>query len=96
MAITTKVKQALKAKAHKLQPVVIIGGKGLTINVLKEIDRALHDHQLIKIRIQCEDRDERRGLFDEICQSQSAEGIQLIGRIGILYRELDAVNPSKI
>lgn len=87
MALTPKFRQQLKAKAHKLNPIVIIGNQGLTENVLKEIDRGLTDHELMKIRINCEDRDEKRAMFEEICQTTHAEPVQLIGGVGIIYRK---------
>jgi RNA-binding protein len=86
MPLNTKAKQQLKAKAHKLKPVVMIGNNGLTDAVNKEIDRALHDHELIKIRILSNDRDLRRQIFNEICQVNQAELVQVIGSIGVIYR----------
>ncbi len=85
--LTSHEKQELKGKAHKLKPIVIIGNNGLTENVKIEIDRGLTDHELIKIRINAADRDERRALFEEICQGASADAIQLIGNIAIIYRK---------
>lgn len=89
MALNTKYKQQLKAKAHKLKPIVTIGDKGLTKNVIKEIDRGLHDHELIKIRIQGTDREVKRALFAEACELTHAEAVQLIGGIGVVYRKTD-------
>lgn len=86
MSLTPKMRQYLKAKAHKLKPVVMIGSKGLTENVHNEIDRALNDHELIKIRIQGEDRAMREELLNEIIQISHAEKVQLIGGIGTIYR----------
>lgn len=87
MALTTKQKQDLKGKAHKLKPVVLIGEKGVTPAVLKEIDAALAHHELIKIRIASNDRDARRKMINEICTTSSAELVQIIGNIGVLYRK---------
>lgn len=87
MPITSQFKQLLKGKAHKLNPIVIIGSQGLTANVMKEIDRGLTDHELIKIKINAGDRHERADLFKEICEGNNAEAVQLIGSIGILYRK---------
>lgn len=87
MIFMPKYKQQLKAQAHKLKPVVLVGNNGVTDAVKKEIDHALNAHELIKIRIQAEDRDLRRELFAEICQSLQAELIQLIGSIGVIYRK---------
>lgn len=86
MALTPKGRQILKARAHALKPVVLIGNHGLTEAVLKEIDRALFDHELIKVRIASNDRDERKAAFAEICEQTKAEIVQNIGNIGVLYR----------
>lgn len=86
MSMTPKQRQQLKAKAHKLRPIVFIGNNGLTENVKMEIDRGLEDHELIKIRIQATDREARKELFQEICQIMEAHPILLVGGIGALYR----------
>lgn len=86
MPLTPKIKQQLKAKAHTLKPVILIGNNGLTDAVNKEIDRALHDHELIKIRIQTNDRELRRELFNQLCEANHAELVQVIGNIGVIYR----------
>lgn len=87
MSLTPKERQQLKARAHKLKPIVFIGYQGLTEAVKKEADRALNDHELIKIRIQAEDREERRAFFIELCKALLADEVQLIGNIGIIYRK---------
>jgi len=87
MALAPKVRQQLKGKAHKLKPIVFIGINGLTENVNQEVDRALTDHELVKIRIQHADREERRALFAQICEAHHAESVQFIGNIGTLYRK---------
>jgi RNA-binding protein len=89
MALVPKEKQILKGKAHKLRPIVFIGHQGLTDAVKKEADRALYDHELIKIRIQAEDREMRREFFTELCEALAAEEVQLIGNIGVVYRKSD-------
>lgn len=86
MALTPKGRQILKARAHALKPVVLIGNHGLTEAVLKEIDRALFDHELIKVRIASNDRDERKAAFEAICEQTKAQIVQNIGNIGVLYR----------
>lgn len=83
-------KKKLKAQAHPLNPVVMIGQAGLTPAVLKEINLALDAHELIKVRIRAE-RDERSVIRDEICAETSAELVQSIGQIAVLYRK----NPKK-
>jgi RNA-binding protein len=87
MTLTTKYKQQLKAQAHALKPVVLIGNQGLSKAVAAEIDRALHDHELIKVRIANEDRAERQQVLKEISHKLNAEPVQVIGKIGVLYRK---------
>jgi RNA-binding protein len=87
MALDKKTKQEFMAKAHKLRPVVMIGSKGLTENTTMEIDRALHDHELIKIRIQSSDRELKKEMFKEICGAAKAEAVHFIGGVGVVYRK---------
>jgi RNA-binding protein len=82
-----KTKKALKARAHHLNPVVIVGDKGLSKAVLKEIDVALKAHELIKIKLQSDDREERRAMGVEICDKLAAHPIGSIGKIVVIYRE---------
>lgn len=86
MSLTPKGRQELKARAHKLKPVVMIGSNGLTDAVKKEIDRALNDHELIKVKVAAEDREGRQAVLAEITDSMQAELVQLIGSIGVLFR----------
>lgn len=86
MPLTPKERQHLKGLAHKLKPIVMVGNNGVTPAVNKEVDRALNDHELIKIRVQSLDREERREILAEICAATSAELVQNIGAIGVLYR----------
>ena len=83
-------KKRLRAQAHNLKPVIIIGQSGLTKGVLAEIELALDCHELIKVKIRAE-RDERKKIMDEICTQTGAEFIQSIGQIMTLYR----LNPNK-
>jgi RNA-binding protein len=87
MPLNPKERQHLKGLAHKLKPVILVGSNGVTPAVLKEIDRALNDHELIKIRIAGEDRDARRLSLDEIAAQSGAELVQSIGAIGVFYRK---------
>ena len=86
MPLTAKSRQQLKAKAHNLKPTVLLGNQGLTAAVKKEIDRALTDHELIKIRVPVEDREEKVAIIAEICDALHADLVQTIGKIAVLYR----------
>ncbi|MDQ7090677.1 MAG: YhbY family RNA-binding protein [Methylococcales bacterium] len=83
-------KRKLRAKAHSLKPVVMIGQSGLTPAVLTEIESALAAHELIKIKIRAE-RELRKQIGLQICLDTKAELIQTIGQITIIYRH----NPDK-
>lgn len=87
MSLTTKQKQQFKAQAQQLKPIIQIGNKGLTEAVNTEIERALHDHELIKIKIAGEDREERLQTSTTICQLHNAELIQNVGRMLVVYRK---------
>jgi putative YhbY family RNA-binding protein len=84
--LTPKERQALKARAHGLKPVVLLGASGLSSPVMKEIDRALVAHELIKIRVPGDDRDERDSVFAEVAEALSAARVQAIGKLLVLYR----------
>ncbi|MFI3179727.1 MAG: ribosome assembly RNA-binding protein YhbY [Methylococcaceae bacterium] len=83
-------KKKLRAEAHTLKPVVMIGQSGLTGGVLAELDQALNIHELLKVRIRAE-RDERKLITEKICTDSGAELIQSIGQIAVIYR----LNPNK-
>lgn len=85
--MTPKERQALKAKAHRLEPVVTIGGKGLTDAVVAEIDFALKSHELLKVRAGAMDRHERAAAFDAICARIGAVPVQHVGKVFVLYRK---------
>ena len=79
-------RRALRARAHHLRPVVIIGDAGLTPAVLKEIDAHLKSHELIKIRAPDADRQCRKQLIDEICRTLEARAVQHIGKMLVVFR----------
>ena len=83
-------KKKLRAEAHTLNPVVMIGQSGLTAAVLAEIEQTLGNHELIKVKIRAE-RDERKLISEKICTDTGAELIQAIGQIAVIYR----LNPDK-
>ncbi|NOS87008.1 MAG: ribosome assembly RNA-binding protein YhbY [Methylococcaceae bacterium] len=83
-------KKTLKAKAHTLKPVVMIGQSGLTVPVLAEIELALNCHELIKVKIR-QERDERKPIIEQIGAETEAELVQTIGQMAVFYRP----NPDK-
>lgn len=85
--LTSSERKALKARAHKLEPVVHIGAKGLTDEVVAEIERALHAHELIKVRAGSLQRDERDVVLQQILGRTGSEPVQQVGKIFVLYRK---------
>ena len=79
--------RSLKAKVHHLKPVVIVGNKGLTDMVIQEIDHALDDHELMKIRIHTQNREELTKNTTDICTKTNAILIHSIGHIIAIYRK---------
>ena len=85
--MTPGERRALKARAHALHPVVLIGDGGLTAAVLNEIDRSLDAHGLIKVRVAGEDRNTRSDTLRRVCDDLGAIAVQHIGRILVIYRQ---------
>jgi putative RNA-binding protein, yhbY family len=78
---------ALRARAHHLNPVVMVGQHGLTEAVIRETETALRAHELIKVRVLGDERDERLLIGDELCAATGAQLVQHIGKLLVLYRE---------
>ena len=83
----------LKAIGHSLKPIIIISHKGLSANIENEIDRALNDHELIKIKILTAKRADRDDVSKEICRHHNAEYIQGIGHVILIYRPSKNTSP---
>ena len=88
--LTPAIRKSLKARAHALEPVVMIGAGGLTDAVVREVDRALTAHELIKVRAGGEDRATRRLLHGQLCERTGASPVQHIGKVLVLWRERPA------
>lgn len=86
LTLTIAHRRELKAQAHALNPVVMIGKTGLSASVIKELDCGLASHELIKVKVQIDDRVARNALFEEICQQLNAAPVQHIGKIFVIYR----------
>jgi RNA-binding protein len=84
--LTPKQRQALKGRAHRLDPVVLLGAQGLSDAVIREIDRALTAHELIKVRVPGDEREEREALFLQLADRLGAARVQAIGKVLVFYR----------
>jgi putative YhbY family RNA-binding protein len=85
--LTPAQRRELKARAHHLEPVVIIGNAGLTPEVTREIEAALKAHELIKVRVLGDDRQARLDLASTVCEHTGAQTVQQIGKLLVLYRQ---------
>ena len=86
LQITSLQRRELRARAHGLNPVVFIAENGLTEAVLKEIDVCLKAHELIKIRVYGDSRDDRIAYYEQICSELGAAPVQHIGKLLVVYR----------
>ena len=86
LTLTPTERKAHKASAHHLNPVVMIGGDGLTKAVLKEADAALKAHGLIKVRVFSDDRAARELMLGTLCDELAAAPVQHIGKLLVLWR----------
>jgi RNA-binding protein len=84
--LSEKQKKHLRRLAHPLHPVVTLGQAGLTDSVVAELDRALTDHELVKIRARADDREARDALIDQIAGRTRSTLVQRIGHVAVLYR----------
>ena len=86
LSISISERRALRAQAHHLDPVVMIGQHGLTTTVLREIARALDAHELVKVRVFNDDREARAAMLNEICETLACAPVQHIGKLLVLWR----------
>ena len=88
-SITSKQVKFLRQRCHHIKPIVTIGGAGLTENVMSEIELALDHHELVKVKINSGDRDERGSMIEEIVNETGAALVQTIGHTASFYRTAD-------
>lgn len=86
MPLSDAQRKHLRRIGHDRQPIVLIGQGGLGPNVISEMDRALGDHELVKVRARVGDRDERDRLLAELAAATGSELVQQIGHVGLFYR----------
>lgn len=91
--LNSKQVRFLRSACHALHPVVMIGSNGLSEKVLREIDLSLKAHELIKIKVQSDERDLRAQMLQEICEKLNAAPVQHIGKQLVVYRRAE---PPKI
>ena len=86
MALTEKQKKHLRRLAHPMNPIVMLGNAGLTESVVAELDRALTDHELVKVSARVGERAARDDALAVLASRTSAELVQQVGYVGVFYR----------
>ena len=92
MALTQEQKKHFKSIGHHLKPVLIVAENGLTEGVMAELERALNDHELIKVQLRITERDDRLAVIDELCKVSHSELAQVIGKMALIYRKNPKAN----
>jgi RNA-binding protein len=86
VTLSEKQKKHLRRLGHPLHPVVMLGNAGITLGVVKELDRALADHELVKVSARVGERSAREAALDDLARQTSSEIVQRIGNVGLFYR----------
>ncbi|MEY2862371.1 MAG: ribosome assembly RNA-binding protein YhbY [Pseudomonadota bacterium] len=86
-ALSNQERKRLRRIGHALNPVIMLGNNGLSEGVIEESTRALNDHELIKIKVFGEDRDERRALMAGLCDATGAVVVQQVGKMALLFKK---------
>lgn len=97
MPLTQQQKNTLRRRAHDLKPVVIIGQHGLTENVLNEIELGIDHHELIKVKVNADNHEQRQAFIQQIIEHTRADLVQGIGHIAVFYRrnpKHNRINPG--
>ncbi len=93
--LTMEQKKHLRGIGHDLKPIVTIGGNGVSEGVLAELERALADHELIKLKIAAGERDDRQPVIDYVTAETGSELIARIGKVALLHRENPRADAKK-
>jgi len=94
MSLDSATRKRLRQIAHHLHPVIIVGDAGVSDSVIAETNRALDDHELIKVKINTSDRDDRTALGDSLLAACKGETVQRIGKVLVVYRPNAEASPD--
>ena len=92
MSLSNELKKHYRSIGHSLNPVVTVAGNGLSENVIAEVNRALDDHELIKVKFAINDRETRSAAVAALCEETHATDVQQIGKVALLLREAKKPN----
>ncbi|WP_296194158.1 MULTISPECIES: YhbY family RNA-binding protein [unclassified Psychrobacter] len=94
MQLDNATVKRLKGIGHDLKPIVMIGNKGITPSIAEEIDRALTDHELIKVKLPAGSKEERDVIGAQLAAAANATLVHSIGRMALLLRQNPNANPK--
>lgn len=94
MQLDNATVKRLKGIGHDLKPIVMIGNKGITPSIAEEIDRALTDHELIKVKLPAGSKEQRDVIGAELAAAANATLLHSIGRMALLLRQNPNANPK--
>jgi RNA-binding protein len=94
MSLSQDQKKRLRTIGHQLNPVVTVGDNGLSETVIAEIERALNDHELIKVKVVTEDREDKKLIVAAMIKETGATLVQTIGHIALILRKVEKPNPK--
>ncbi len=92
MSLSSENRKHYRNIGHNLKPIVTIAGNGLSDTVIAELQRALNDHELIKVKISIVDRDIRKAVVKEMCEKTEASLVQEIGKVALIFKASDKPN----
>ena len=92
VALTDRQKKHLRRLGHALHPVVLVGQRGLTDGVKTELARALHDHELVKVRARVGSRENRDSALATLAGATGSELVHQIGNVGLFYKKNNKLN----
>ena len=94
MSLSQAQKKAFRSIGHHLDPVVTVSENGLSEGVLAELDRALRDHELVKVKLALSEREDRTAVLEALVAESKAELVQKIGKVALFYRHNPKANPK--
>lgn len=94
MPLSADRKKKFRALGHNLNPIVTIGDNGLSEGLLGELNRALDDHELIKVKLAIVEREDRQAMLKQLAELRGVELVQQVGKVALLYRANPKPNPK--
>jgi RNA-binding protein len=95
MNLNERQKKILRGLGHQLKPLITVGEAGLSESLLAEFESTLDHHELIKVRVRAGDRDARDEIIERLCRTSSAQLVQRIGNVALLFRQNLKKKPEK-